>query len=102
MNNESYFDGGLLQLIGWRILGGLITVCTLGICAPWAFTMIYAWEAKHTVINGKRLYFDGTAIQLFGNWIKWLLLCIITLGIYSFWLNISLKKWITKHTHFAN
>ena len=98
---ESYFDGGLLQLIGWRILGGLITTLTLGICAPWAFTMIYSWEAKNTVVNGKRLYFDGSAVQLFGNWIKWLLLCVITLGIYSFWLEISLKKWKTKHTHFA-
>ena len=102
MNNESYFDGGLLQLIGWKIVGALITTLTFGICFPWALCMVYGWEAKHTVINGKRLYFDGTAIQLFGNWIKWLLLCIITLGIYSFWLNISLKKWITKHTHFAN
>ena len=64
--------------------------------------MEYAWEAKHTVINGKRLYFDGKAIQLFGNWIKWLLLTIITLGIYSFWLGIALKKWRTKHTHFIN
>ena len=63
--------------------------------------MVYGWEAKHTVINGKRLQFDGTAIQLFGNWIKWLFLCIITLGIYGFWLNISLKKWKTKHTHFV-
>ena len=59
--------------------------------------MIYSWEAKHTVVNGKRLYFDGSAVQLFGNWIKWLLLCVITLGIYSFWLEISLKKWKTKH-----
>ena len=101
MNNESYFDGGLLQLIGWRILGFLITSLTLGICYPWAYCMVYGWEAKHTVINGKRLQFDGTALQLFGNWIKWLLLCVITFGIYGFWLNISLKKWKTKHTHFA-
>ena len=101
MNNESYFDGGLLQLIGWKILGFLITSLTLGICYPWAYCMVYGWEAKHTVINGKRLQFDGTAIQLFGNWIKWLFLCIITLGIYGFWLNISLKKWKTKHTHFV-
>ena len=101
MNNESYFDGGLLQLIGWKILGFLITSLTLGICFPWAYCMVYGWEAKHTVINGKRLQFDGTAIQLFGNWIKWLFLCIITLGIYGFWLNISLKKWKTKHTHFV-
>ena len=99
---KSYFDGGLLQLIGWQILGGLVTAITLGICYPWAICMIYRWEAKHTVINGRRLKFDGTAAQLFGNWIKWILLTIITLGIYSFWLNIKLIQWKTKHTVFAD
>lgn len=99
---ESYFDGGLLQLIGWRILGTLVTACTLGICYPWAFCMVYRWEAKHTVVNGHRLQFNGTAMQLFGNWIKWLLLTIVTLGIYSFWLSIKLKQWKAKHTVFAN
>ena len=64
-NNNSYFDGGLLQLIGWRLLGILITVCTLGICYPWAFCMVYRWETKHTVVDGRRLVFDGTALQLF-------------------------------------
>lgn len=102
MERESYFDGGLFQLIGWRLLGGIITVCTFGICMPWAITMVYSWETKHTIIEGRRLTFDGTALQLFGNWIKWLLLCIITLGIYSFWVQIALKKWKTKHTHFVS
>lgn len=97
---ESYFDGGLLQYIGWSILGSLITVLTLGICFPWACCMIYRWEIEHTVVNRQRLYFDGTASQLFGNWVKWLLLTIITLGIYSFWLFIKLKQWKVKHTHF--
>ena len=97
---DSYFDGGLLQYVGYCILGTLLTVCTLGICLPWAFTMIYGWEAKHTVINGKRLRFDGTAIELFGQWIKWLILTVITLGIYGFWLEIKLRKWKTSHTHF--
>ena len=101
MKEESYFEGGLLQVIGWKILGALVTTVTLGICYPWAVCMVYNWETKHTVINGRRLAFDGKAIQLFGNWIKWLLLTIITFGIYGFWLNIKLKKWITKHTHFA-
>ena len=99
---NSYFDGGLLQLIGWRLIGVLITVVTLGICYPWALCMVYGWETKHTVINGHRLFFDGSAVGLFGNWVKWLLLCVITVGIYSLWLGIALKKWKTKHTHFAN
>lgn len=100
MHENSYFDGGLLQLIGWRLLGILVTVCTLGICFPWAVCMIYSWETKHTVIEGKRLMFTGTALGLFGNWIKWFLLCLITLGIYSLWVGIALKKWRTKHTIF--
>lgn len=100
--NESYFDGGLLQLIGWKILGILVTLCTLGICYPWSLCMVYRWESKHTVYNGHRLSFDGSAVQLFGNWIKWLLLTIITFGIYSFWLGIKIRKWKAKHTHFAN
>ncbi|MDQ6594971.1 DUF898 family protein [Bacillus salipaludis] len=99
---QSYFDGGLLQYIGWSILGFLVTVCTLGICYPWSITMILGWKARHTVINGRRLVFTGSAIGLFGNWIKWWLLCVITLGIYSFWLFIAMEKWKTKHTIFAH
>ena len=98
---KSYFDGGLLSLIGWNILGFLITFFTLGICYPWALCLSYGWRINHTVINGRRLHFNGKAVGLFGNWIKWLLLCIITLGIYSFWLSIALEKWKVKNTTFA-
>lgn len=98
----SYFDGGLLQLIGWTLLGLIITTFTFGICYPWALCMVYGWKINHTVINGRRLKFKGTAIGLFGNWIKWFLLIIITLGIYSFWVGIALEKWKVKNTEFAN
>lgn len=98
--NGSYFDGGLLQLIGWHLLGFLLVIITLGLGAPWANCMIYKWEASHTVINGKRLKFIGSGGQLFVHWIKWFLLTIITLGIYSFWLVIKLKQWRVKNTAF--
>ena len=101
-SEESYFDGGLLQLIGWKLLGSLITAATFGICYPWACCMIYDWETKHTVVNGHRLKFTGTAMQLFGLWIKWWLFCLVTCGIYGFWVAIDLKKWKTKHTEFAD
>ena len=99
--NDSYFDGGLLQLLAYQFLGTLITCVTFGICAPWAFVMIYKWEAKHTVIDGQRLTFDGSAMQLFGSWLKWFLLTLVTFGIYAFWLNIALRKWKISHTHKA-
>lgn len=100
--NNSYFDGGLLQQLGWIILGTLVTVATLGLCYPWAVVMLKNWEIKHTVVDGRRLRFDGTATQLFGNWIKWWVLTVITLGIYGFWVDIKMKQWVTKHTHFAD
>jgi len=98
---KSEFDGGLFQLIGWSLLGGLITVATLGIAYPWSVCLIYGWEIKHTIIEGKRLRFTGTAMGLFGNWIKWLFLTVITFGIYGFWVNIAIKKWKVAHTEFA-
>ena len=89
---ESYFDGGLLQLIGWSLLGILLSVITLLIGVPWAVCMIERWKAKHTVIEGRRIAFDGTGGQLFGNYIKWFLLTIITLGIYGLWLGIKIDE----------
>lgn len=96
----SFFDGGLLQFIGWTILGVIITIVTIGICYPWALCMIYGWKINHTVIEGRRLEFRGSAVGLFGHWIKWLLLSIITIGIYSFWVFIKLEDWKVKNTVF--
>ena len=69
-NSDSYFDGGVFQLLGWKILGGLVTGFTLGICYPFAVNWLYSWEAKHTVIEGRRLKFTGSAGGLFGTWLK--------------------------------
>ena len=104
MGNErnSYFDGRLIQKIGWSLLGALITVCTAGICYPWAICMLCRWETQHTVVEGKRLGFDGRAIQLFGRWMLWLLLTIITIGIYGLWVSIKMKQWVAIHTYFQN
>ena len=97
----SYFDGGLLQFIGWCILGVLVTVFTLGICYPWSITMIYGWKINHTVVEGRRLKFNGSAVGLFGHWIKWWILTIITIGIYGFWVFIKLEDWKARNTTFA-
>jgi len=102
MANESYFDGGVFQRLGWTILGGLVTVFTLGICYPFAVCWLYDWEAKHTVIDGRRLKFTGSAGGLFGTWIICLLLTIVTLGIYGFYVPIKIRKWSESNTFFEN
>ena len=96
---ESYWDGHLIQLIGWCILGSLLTIITLGIMYPWFLCRLQAWHCKHTVLDGYRLTFDGHAGQLIGNWLLWLLLTIVTLGIFSLWIPMKIEKWKTKHTH---
>jgi len=98
---DSYFDGGLLGLIGVNIAGFFLTLLTLGICFPWALCIVESWYTKHTIIEGKRLRFIGTGMGLFGTWIKIFLLSIITLGIYALWAGIAIKKWKVKNTRFA-
>lgn len=57
---ESYFDGGVLDYIGYSILVAIIFGHTLGIATPWAVCMMQNWETKHTVVDDQHLYFDGT------------------------------------------
>lgn len=97
-DQNSYFDGNTMQLIGIRILSGLLSGITLGLAYPWAMCMRVRWEVKHTVINGRRLRFTGTGGQLFGRYILWAFLTVITLGIYGIWYGLGMKKWVVKHT----
>ena len=99
LGRASRFDGGLMQYIGWNILGALVTLLTLGICYPWAVQMVYSWEQRHKVYCGRRCTFDGRAVGLFGTWMLCLLLCLVTLGIYCFWVPLRIQKWKVKHTH---
>jgi uncharacterized membrane protein YjgN (DUF898 family) len=94
------FDGGAATYFGTAILAVLITVCTLGICYPFALVLSQRWRAKHSYIDGHHLAFTGSAWSLFGNWIKWLVLCVITLGIYSFWLGPRIARWKWENTCF--
>ena len=94
------FDGGAATYVGTGILAVLVTLCTLGICYPFALVLRERWRAKHSSIDGFALVFTGSAWALFGNWLKWLLLSIITLGIYLFWVGPRIQQWKWEHTDF--
>lgn len=102
VRTDSYFDGKLLELIGWQLLSILITGLTLGIGRPWAECMLYNYQLKHTVYNGKRLKFEGTGGDLFVNKFKWIFFTIITLGIYAFFIPVRRTKWVISNIHFED
>ena len=97
----SEFRGRTIQLIGWRLLGLLLTGITLGIGAPWAHCMVLRWQIKHTYINGKQLYFDGKGLQLLGRYLVWGLLTLVTFGIYALFIPVRMRRWKAEHTRFA-
>ena len=102
VRTDSYFDGGLIELIGWKLLAFIITLVTLGFAWPWAKCMIYSYQIKHTVYNGKRLKFVGTGGDLFVNNFKWVLLSIITFGIYAFFIPVKKTKWVISNIYFED
>ena len=97
---DSYFDGKVLEWLGYRILAFIITAVTLGIAHAWAEKLLIAYTIDHTVYNGKRLKFEGTGASLFVQKFKWIFLTIITLGIYGFWVPIKKEQWIVSNIHF--
>lgn len=97
----SEFKGRTIQLIGWRLLGTLISVVTLGICMPWAHCMVMRWETNHTYIDGQQLHFDGKGGQLFGRYLLWGLLTIVTIGIYGLFVPVKFRRWRAGHTRLA-
>lgn len=95
------FRGGAASWFGTQILGVLITVCTLGICYPFAVVLVERWRAKNTFLQGRQLQFIGTGMGIFGLWLKWLFLSVITLGIYTFWVYPRLMQWKVEKTVYA-
>jgi len=108
VKERSYFDGTLLQLVGWSLLSALVLVVTLGIAFPWVCCWVLRWRTSHTVVEGKRLKFTGTGLSLFGHyilrgWLLGLILGPLTLGIYFIWYyGISVQRWIAKNTSFGD
>ena len=95
-SKPSYFDGRFIQYLGWNLLGGLVTLLSLGICYPLWYGWVVKWECKHTVICGYRQVFDGKAGSLIPRWMLWELLTILTLTIFGWWTPIRLRRWKVK------
>ena len=90
---------GLLFLVIWT---GILTLFTLGLFWPWAYSAQQKWIAKNTYIDGKRLVFKGSGVGIFSTWLLIVTLCLITLGIYAPWGYCRIKRWQTNNLYFAD
>jgi uncharacterized membrane protein YjgN (DUF898 family) len=102
VRTDSYFDGKILELIGWKLLSYLITCVSAGIAYPWGKCMVYRYQFSHTIYNGKRLKFEGNGGDLFVNRFKWIFFTIITLGIYGWWVPAKKANWVISNLHFED
>ena len=90
---------GFLWLAVWT---SVLTIITIGIFWPWAYSAIQRWIAEQTFIDGRQLCFKGTGVGFFGTWLLIVFLTIITLGIYAPWGYCRMKRWETSNLYFAD
>ncbi len=84
-HGEFRFHGKGLSFWWLHIWTTVLTIITLGLYWPWAYTAQMRWSASHTAIDGKQLTFKGSGGGFFGNYLLITILTIVTLGIYAPW-----------------
>lgn len=102
INNDftvSYFDGKMLDLLGWNVLRIMLTIVTAGLGSSWGECLFLKYKLNHTVLNGKRLKFIGDGSELFVEQFKWNFLTLVTFGIYLFWRPVRKKEWIISNIY---
>jgi len=96
-DNNSYFDGGVLGLLGTNLLAGLVSfVPFVGIA--WGDIIKLRWEKGHTVTDSRRLIFAGSVGSLFLKYLVWGILTVITLGIFAIFMPVKLLRWQAENT----
>lgn len=99
---ESYFDGKMLELLAYNFLLNFISALTVNIARPFIKNLVLEYEINHTVINGRRLKYHSRSIDYFVENFKWTFLTIITFGIYAFWIPIKKQRYIDSHISYED
>lgn len=96
-DNNSYFDGGVLGMIGTNLLAGLVTVVPF-VGTAWSEVIKIKWETRHTVVDSRRHIFEGSLGGMFVKLLLWGFLTIITLGIFGLFVPVKFLRWKTENT----
>lgn len=90
-DSNSYFDGRIFGFIGIHILRFLVTLIPL-VGLAWSDVLLHRWEARHTVVDSRRLVFVGSVGTFFGKYLLWGFLSVITFGIYGLFLPVNMMR----------
>ncbi len=96
-DNNSYFDGGVLGLLGTSILSFIVALIPF-VGPAWATIILIKWETEHTVCDSRRLVFVGSVGNLFVKYLLWGFLSIITFGIFAWFVPVKELRWQTENT----
>ena len=86
------YIGKGVDILGYVILGGILTIITLGLYTPWYFNSLVKYVCEHVqVVNPApgsttSIDFTGSGVGLLGRFILWEILVIVTLGLYLPWM----------------
>ncbi len=83
------------------IIGGVVTILTLGLGWPWARFRNHKILTDATLYGGMPLRFDGDLREYYIIHLKALVLIPLTLGIYLPWFVAELANYNFKHTKFS-
>ncbi len=96
-DNNSYFDGGVLGLIGTNLLATIV-ICVPFVGLAWSSVIQLRWDRKHTVVDSRRLVFEGTVGNFFLKYLLWGILTAITFGIYGLFVPVKTLKLEAENT----
>jgi hypothetical protein len=96
-DNNSYFDGGVLGLLGTNILCCLVAFVPF-VGFAWSSIIKTKWLKSHTVCDSRRLVFIGGIGSLFVKYLLWGFLTAITFGIYAWFVPVKELRWETENT----
>lgn len=95
-DNNSYFDGGVLGLLGTNLLAGLVLAVPF-VGPAWSKVLKLRWETRHTVVDSRRHIFVGSVGNLFVKYLLWGFLTVITFGIYGWFMPVKILRWETEN-----
>ena len=100
MNKPFVFVGSGLGYLWLLIWTTVVSIITVGLFFPWAYSAQQRWICANTYVEGRRLRFDGTGLGFFFQWLVIMLLTAVTFGIYAPWGYCQFKRWETRNTVF--